>query len=804
VRMGSRKRSRGMTSRHSLEEVAYHFGLTDLGRGLDTVIQILSKAEENHRAWRLRRWATALIRHIHSIHPSSVIDQMKGVKRFFALCKENALRAGLEKWDSFPPPPRRLGATTMEHRIDLHQISRVQRSLRSPTGTVVADSLEEHWLLCQDSFETPEYLRKSLRRFIRYKFPGTVTASFSGVGSSSSYLRTKAKGGVPEEIKEITNTYRNKDVSYFGFLETVQNLPLFLKEEVSILYREDTIRLRFFDGGSKSSGVFRNTAKLDELLFPYDRDSELSLEDWECRREILFSIAASWSSIDFSQLPRCRQVPVEERGFKTRVATPLEAPFRYLLGVVNNGLLSVLECMPEVTSALKGRPAEKLDWSRGKRRNCVLSADLKSATDHFPQDLMLDAIDELTKCWPGEIRALALRAVGPHTITHHDGKRVTTTCRGILMGSPVSWPLLSIYSAWLHFESGSDGWFGVCGDDYIGCHTRETLRKYNSVRSLTGAVPSPGKDLVSFQSVGDFAEALVTVARGRVHPTLSVRAVLADSKPGRASWSQGPEVSEALGFLGLSPLISGRICRSIHKSSYQQLRRIKVDPSAPRWCGGAGFPGIPHHSSYIAARRIVSQDSKTVTSWVASFESLWSLVGGSELLVSSVAEDISRYDDIQWDSGVPGTWGPLRDVVASRLATLSWPYVLAGVAKHERRVTLSSVKRRVGELRKEVDRKGYWLPSNDPIRSGEQIASMLQRLEPRCRPIQFTPITVKIKLLGPGVQPLSVRKRKLDEVGGPQWGSPTRRVFPRYERVSMPANLRWHYIDPSGGSRLLV
>jgi len=768
-----------MTSRSTLIDVANQNSLRDLGKGLDACIEILGLGQENHRTWRLRRWATALIRYIAGVSPD-VVRQMKETKRFFALCRENALRAGLEKWEQFPSPPRKLGASVMERRVQLHQLSRSSRSLREPTETVVSEALEDHWTLCQDPFETPEYLRESLRSFIRYRFGGTVDASFSGVGASASFFRTKGHGGTPEEIRELTDNYRDRDVSYLTFIETAQNLPSFIKDEVSILYREDSVKARFFDGKTRVSGTFRKTAKLGDLLFPYDRLLELSLEDWEAKRETLFSLAASWEAIDFSELPWCRQVPVRERGFKTRVATPLEAPFRYLLSVVNSGLLSVLECMPQVVNALHGRPAEKLDWSIGTRRNCVLSADLKAATDYFPQDLMLVAMDELSSRWPDDIRSLALRAVGPHRILHFDGVREAVTQRGILMGSPVSWPLLSIYSAWLHSESGSDGWFGVCGDDYIGCHTKESIRRYNDARRLTGAVPSPGKDMVAFQGVGVFAEDLVTVQRGRVLPTASVRAILADSKPGRPSWAQGPEVSEAVRFLGLTPRDAGLVCGRLHKSSYQQLRRVDIDPCAPRWCGGAGFPGIPLHNSYICARRIVSQDSKQVTIWVSELEVAWSQVGGCPMLADAVSEDINKYADIQWDSGVPGSWGPLRDVVASRLASLSWPFVLSGAVKYSKRVTLGSVKRRIGDVKAAIASKGYWLSSDDPIRSGEGLAAMLQELEPRIRPLSFTPLSLSLRLEGPFVDHLCVRKRKLDSIGGPLWGSPVRRVFPRY------------------------
>jgi len=557
-------------------------------------------------------------------------------------------------------------------------------------------------------------------------------------------------------------------------------LPSFIKDEVSILFREDSLRAKLFNGRTLVSGVFRGTVEVGDHLFPYDKASELSAEDWEAKREILFSLAASWSSIDFSELPKCRQVPIRERGFKTRVATPLEAPFRYLLGVVNSGLLSVLESMPEVTNALHGRPAEKLDWTRGKRRNLVLSADLKAATDHFPQDLMLDGVDELSSQWPTEIRQLALRAVGPHVLLSFNKEEEVTTSRGILMGSPVSWPLLSIYSAWLHSESGSDGWFGVCGDDYIGCHTRSSLAKYNSIRLKTGAVPSPGKDMVAPQFVGVFAEDLVTVARGRVHNTVSVRAVLGDSKPDQPSWAQGPEIAQALSYLKLSPTIAGRVCRSLHKTTYQQLSRASIDPCAPRWCGGAGFPGIPTQSSYVCARRMVSQSPKLVITWVTEFEAAWSLTGTSRDITDAVREDIERHTDSQWNDGTPGRWGPLRDVVASRMATLSWPFYLAGAAKLEPRVSFSSVRKKIGNVKAAIATRGYWVSADEPIRSGEALGAMLNNLEPRSKPIRFSSIALRVILVGPFVDPLFVRKRKLDAVGGPEWGSsPGKKKIPR-------------------------
>jgi hypothetical protein len=624
-------------------------------------------------------------------------------------------------------------------------------------------------------FKTPDEIMARWKRYLRFRFGGSTSSSPTGVGASSSFLFTKAKGGAASEIQDITNSFREKMISAVELSELASRLPSFLHQlaGTKVLINWEAVRCRLVVHGSRNSGLLPKFPT-EIAVFPYDKESEMSLEDWEARREVLFAVLACWEAVNLSELPRCRQVAVKERGWKVRVATPLEAANRYLLSMINGALLSGLESVPQVVSALHGCPAEKLDWSVGRKRHKVFSADLKTATDRLPHDLMLAAIDVLGESWPDELLVLSRRAVGPHVMTCHDGEEIVTS-RGILMGSPISWPLLSMYSAFLHAESGSDGWYAVCGDDYIGCHDDASYRRYKSIREATGALGSPGKDLMTKTSVGVFAEELVSVGRCRCIPTASVRAVLGDPKSGQPAWSQGPEVSQALSRLALTGGEQHRIVRAVHSNSVNKLLRCGIDPFGPRWIGGAGFPGIPSQRTLVRARVLVSQSIKQVTTWVANFNAAWATSGTSSLLCDAVAEDLAYHADFEIESDRDGEWGPLKDVVSLRMASLSWPYFLAGVERPLPRVVLSITAGRIRSVSEEISRKGYWLDPAEKIVRGDGIVSRLQKLEPMTRPIPFRPILSKIQFAGPAYDSFKVSKARSGP-GSPGWGPPRKKA----------------------------
>lgn len=775
-RRGPGKRARRMTSRSSLISMGQERGLKDLSTGLDACIEIVTLGRDNKSSWKLRRWATALVRYVSGVGQGKTDNALRAAKSYFARCRSFAINRE-EDWGESPRVPKIPGFTrAIDRRKLLHQISRVSRSLREASNEVVQESLRGHKEISLTPFETPEYLRRRFQKYLRHRFGGDAQAKAGTVGPSASFLLGKHEGGAVSEIREITDNFRARLLSLREIKELTSGLPTFISSLHRKLVNWDYVyHVTRSSEGARRYGLLP-TFRLDCALFPYDKETELSLEDWEVTRETLFSLTACWLEIDMNELPRCRQVAVRERGFKVRVATPIEAPVRYILSMINSCLLSKLEELPQCVSALHGCPAEKLDWSLGVRKNLVFSADLKSATDYFPQDLMESAVDVIAENWPQELRQLFRRSVGNHLMTSPTGDEEWTSKRGILMGSPVSWPLLSMYSSWLHSESGSDGWYAVCGDDYIGCHTYQTYRKYLTARELTGAVGSPGKDILGRESVGVFAEELVTVGRCRWVPTVSVRAVLADPKSGLPAWQQGPEVSSALQRMNLSVRDTHRICERLHGRTLQQLRRAKVDPYAPRWCGGAGFPGIPHQGSLKAARILVSQSHDFVIEWITKLMGAWMTTGNSGLLVEHVSADLARHAELsQWESGTPGEWGPLADVVSSRLGSLSWAYVLAGAARHQLRVTLRSVSETSRKFGKAVASRGFWVP-NEPIVSGEGIADRLNALEPMIRPPAFVPFLPKLVFRGSSRrEDRFLAQKQSSGPWSPEWGPRKRR-----------------------------
>nr|DAZ87253.1 TPA_asm: RNA-dependent polymerase [Halia narna-like virus] len=743
-----------MTSRLAWEKLVAKESdeLRDLVKGLDCVITIVVKGRHTKYRSKMCRWAVALYEHVYKAGPEPA-TRMRAAKDYFTQCRLRAIEGRFGSWGEFPQVPFRSQDETWVKRQILHQISRTARSLREADAKVVSDSLETHFELSTREFETPENLRTSFADFCADRFGGGLGGSLGAVGPSSSFLKKRSDGGAPDEIREITDNFRKREVS-----------PTELDQVVRLAYDLDIgrefkiVNTRFISsisppgGRSRRFGLFKRYP-LEDLLFPFEKEYEIKMEDWINIQEILFSVVACREAVGLTDLPKCRQVPVVERGWKVRVCTPLEAAHRYLLGVINSALLDALERVPEVVGSLHGNAAEKLDWSKGRRTNLVFSADLKSATDYLPQDLVLAAANRLSEGWPPFWAKLFTRAVGPHILTSADGKREQVTSRGILMGSPVSWPLLSMYSAWLHHESGSDGWYGVCGDDYIGCHTYGTYRKYLAVRSATGGVGSPGKDALGTQSVGVFAEELVTVGRCRWIPTVSVRAVMADPKSGLPSWSQGPAVSAALDPLKWDPGTVRRVCSHLHKATYKHLYRAGIEPTGPRWVGCAGFPGLPSKNGLYRARVMASQSSDIVIKWVTHLEMVWNAPVDVPAVRKAIDKEFGfrQYDFLTYRKPLREGegFGPLRDVISSRAAQLSWPFFLGGATQRlPSRPSLARVKRVIHRVISEITERGRWLSAEEVIHSPEGICTLLDQLEPRCRQVPFRSYQVFFELDG--------------------------------------------------------
>lgn len=776
------RKKRGMTSRTTWERLLVKSELSDLITGLDAVIGILTKGVINVKyASRLYRWATAVY-HWVIAHGPALSTRMRAAKEYFTHCRQIAISGRFGDWGTLPRFPFRNRDENVVKRTALHQVSRVSRSLREADRETVLRSLKDHEELALHAFETPEDLKASFGQFLKFRFGGAVEGSLGAVGASSSYLSTKAQGGAPDEIRDTVQAFLIRKVNHIELEQLTREAYDLIPSGVKILNTSYLKSCYDLEGGRTNRNLPR-IFLLGGALFPHDKSYEMDIFGWETVRTHLISVLACWSEINMGELPKCRQIAVVERGFKVRVATPLESHFRYLLGVINSGLLECLEKMPQVVSSLHGRPAEELDWTMGRRYGLVFSADLKSATDYFPHDLMSVAADVLSEGWPKIWADLLRRAVGPHEMTSADGERVITTRRGILMGSPVSWPLLSMYSAWLHSLSGSDGWFAVCGDDYIGCHNYTTYRRYLKQRARTGAIGSPGKDILGTQSIGVFAEELISVGRCRWIPTVSVRAILADPKSGKPGWSQGPEVAAALDVLNWTPVEKGRLCGRLHKSIYRQLRRSGIEPIGPRWVGSAGFPGVPPYNTLLRARRMISQSIDQVIAWIASLEMAWSETRISAHLSDWVLEEFEKAT-IEFSTTTKlageGDWGPIRDVLSSRISQLSWSDFLESAGESRGvRVTLGKLSRTIRDVAMDIQRRGRWLPAGSLIERGNAICTRLEEIEPRCRHIKFSSLGVKYVLRASDVERPPLRKRPATGPGSPSWGTRKRAKLSR-------------------------
>jgi hypothetical protein len=417
------------------------------------------------------------------------------------------------------------------------------------------------------------------------------------------------------------------------------------------------------------------------------------------------------------------------------VVTPEEAAFAYLCSIGNSILLGILKHHPAVKGSLKGNPADNINWSTGKAKRVVRSLDLASASDYLTHEVNHAVIAGLLEgCKaPFWLKTLAFRAVGPHLVVERSGATWVTRCAA-LMGNPLAWPILNIVLDFAHVKSGTDGFYALNGDDYIGAHTWKTNSLFtSSVRSL-GLKLSPTKDFVTGNHSGVFAEELVAVGRNKVYPTCSVRPLCAVQKVlDHPLWGDGPAVSTAVGRLPKiwQPSVENLIGIT-YRVEFDKLVRTGIDPHAPRWCGGAGFPGVPSLNSLRTARGILSQDSKQALSWILDFAASWSAAANSmamgharELVDAVVAENPSQTTE----EGMGRTGD---EILAFTLGLVSPHYLIAlGPQCVERRIRLTSVGMRIKRVLKGIRERCYWVPRDQLIRDWGGLDRRLVSLEPR-------------------------------------------------------------------------
>jgi len=205
--------------------------------------------------------------------------------------------------------------------------------------------------------------------------------------------------------------------------------------------------------------------------------------------------------------PRHRVECITERGLKTRVVNVGPAWCQVLGHSVRKHLLRGLRATPGAHQPLKGVSDEELvGHFNGATAEVLISTDLTRATDLLPHDLVKAAVDGLEES--GKLSLLEidiLRSLtGPQQLIYKGSDSPVLTSRGILMGLPTSWCLLSlIHLYWLDVAKAAaieaSGRrkprirSSICGDDALIATTVAGAQSYRQCVIDCGGSPSEGK-----------------------------------------------------------------------------------------------------------------------------------------------------------------------------------------------------------------------------------------------------------------------------------------------------------------------
>lgn len=206
------------------------------------------------------------------------------------------------------------------------------------------------------------------------------------------------------------------------------------------------------------------------------------------------------------ETPRHRVAALAERGLKTRVVTVGPAWCQVLGHAVRKHLLRGLKATPGAYQPLVGASDEDLlklfEKSVG---DVVVSTDLTRATDLLPLDLCAAVVDGLADS--GKLSSLEIEVLrvltGPQLLEYPGEGAPVLSQRGILMGLPTSWAVLSlIHLYWLDFAKHTALACrkrtpriraSICGDDALLSTTVEGAAAYRQIVVDCGGKPSEGK-----------------------------------------------------------------------------------------------------------------------------------------------------------------------------------------------------------------------------------------------------------------------------------------------------------------------
>jgi len=235
------------------------------------------------------------------------------------------------------------------------------------------------------------------------------------------------------------------------------------------------------------------------------------------------------------------------------------------------------------------------------------------------------------------------------------------TKRGVLMGLPTSWSILSFYNMWLHDTAWKEEYdrvpsrlynlFSIIGDDYVSYVPKRVSLRYTSVLERTGGLSSALKDVESPDAFVLGEEAAV-LSGSQLVPliSVSVRLLTGDLEWTRDAKHPVYDLPVALDRVNetLPPRERRKFCHMVKDSFAPLIRRFSesgIPPFLPRVVGGAGFPAIDRNAEYRRFPRF-----GRAVRWCISRIVQGHLVDGTRLTaLSSVWSDFKvKLESSQW------------------------------------------------------------------------------------------------------------------------------------------------------------
>jgi hypothetical protein len=605
-----------------------------------SLVPLLADLERRGDSYHLRNWYNWLFRWFsRSVAGCGGEHSIREIKRLSDDCREVWLNGGLSPWSMKEWKGRSfLGAHLLSRPLANHwrvvaQLSYIKRALPLPTDDVISQSLFDHKTDLMTLWSTPLRHLEGARRFatdwalrmlegVEQFLPAPVSLS-----TSACWEKTRQEGGQEEWLRE-----------------TLYSDPIFVQAEPE---RPPGVMIQEFSDLVGAYRIVRHA--LTETALP-------------------------------GFLPLSEVKVVKERGLKARIVTKSKASVLVLGHHPRQRIMRGLKRTPECRDPLMGNPEDAVRRLTGCSGE-VLSSDLRAASDLIPLDLASAVVEGLIdsgKFTATECVGLRLCS-GPQWVTwDRAGQEPVETRRGLLMGLPTTWCLLSlIHLYW--WRSSRDAVFphpskrvrcaaSICGDDLVAVAVPHIADIYESVVKECGGELSRGKHARTrkrgiyleqlWENVSEESTTLITSVprlgterRGRSsflgwetgsfpHNT-NFRRVFAlplkglfvgepielSGKFGRSKrppallpdWIMAGEICEALRVAGYPTAVSRSAVMVAFPKAASQLRARGIPPYLPRFLGGGGM--IPRRGEQETVKRLASRSYRKALSSLLTDES---------------------------------------------------------------------------------------------------------------------------------------------------------------------------------------